>query len=212
IVDDCALTGLRFKTTIQKIERPQIGFFHLLSDPALRNQMMAVEEKVTWCLAASDLYERVSGNSQSGKGLPAALAQDRYLIKDLIQPIFPWNEPAMPIVMPFSDEIVDGWHLFPPHLVYKNRHALDLPPLDAYLAPVWQVPSRIAYRWHAKRLTLLQLDTQESYVLADQQAAIWRMLAVYGEVPPMTNTNMGGAMVQPFVHALVQAKLIEHCA
>lgn len=188
----------------------EIHFFHLCSTPTLRKAILARETDVHTCLAPLDL-RTIGGHTPKDKkddgastSIAAALATtstidigdtgidlgwDRYTTEQVEAVIFPWNEPSLPVVNPIagSDPSVQvGWRLFPPHLIYKNRHGLDLPPRPPGQGErrEWAAPGPLGYHWDIaeNRLTLLQFERQESYLLTGWPAAVWRGAAAYGKL------------------------------
>src|SRR5690606_11158703 len=60
IVDDCALTGSRFRQIMRETDRERVVFVHLCSSPELRNALMSQEPSLTHVVAAHDLHDLAS--------------------------------------------------------------------------------------------------------------------------------------------------------
>ena len=98
VVDDCALSGLRFAETLEQTVAPSVVFAHLFSHPSLRESIWEHEPRVSGCYAGQDLrdladelldedravweerWHRRSDGRAYWFGLPEHVC-------------FPWNEP-----------------------------------------------------------------------------------------------------------------------
>ena len=132
VVDDCSLTGLRFKEVLARSASTHVVFAHLYSHPDLRCGILGANRRAP-PLAARDLA-----------GLPGAdvlpihdegvahawepLALTRAYWSGATAPIaFVWSEPLIHIRDSFSGQVESGWRFVPPHLCTKNRMDLGYP-------------------------------------------------------------------------------------
>lgn len=186
LVDDCALSGARFRTALQARDSPRVVFAHLYSHPALRAAIVESEESVDGCLAARDLndyarelygddYERWRTSAwEHVSGKPYWLG-----LPDLV--CFPWSEPDRPIWNPASEALEEGWRLLPPHRCLKARAGLGPPPLPVE-EPEWQVAAGVITLTRGERIWLYSLTTDQVHALAGTGAEMWLALATWGSI------------------------------
>ncbi len=186
LVDDCALSGARFRETLAVVASPRVVFAHLYSHPELRAAIVEREPRVERCLAVADLadharqiygeeYERwrAAGQERLGGG-PYWLG-----LPDLV--CFAWSEPDRPIWNPVSEELEEGWRLLPAHRCLKSRAELGPPPAPV-AAPAWQVADGVASARCDGRIWLYSLDSDRVYSLEGVAVDMWNVLAGWGSV------------------------------
>lgn len=138
IVDDCALTGKRFKETLKKYAGREVWFCHLASAVPLRDAILKEESCVEGCMASIDL-EMLDADD-----LNSFSAGGRYLNRAVAHIAFPWTEPGLPVSL--NGKIIDGWRLLPPHQVLGNWSMLGLSPWASAIAPEMQLPPNVVWR------------------------------------------------------------------
>ncbi|MFK7801919.1 MAG: hypothetical protein AB8G95_09825 [Anaerolineae bacterium] len=173
IVDDCALTGKRFGQVLRRFDGREVWFCHLVSASELRKAILENEPNVKRCIAADDLTIR-----QKDLGEQMA-AENRYLNASVEHVAFPWTEPGMPVTVPFSDEVEDGWRLLPPHLVLGNWTLLQIPPCNQTVELDIQSSSQVIWRVSADGILLYEESRQRLFAVSGFAAEIWRGCAGY---------------------------------
>ena len=188
VVDDCALTGVRFGQMLSRIASDHVVFAHLYSCPELRRAITVTEPRVKFCIAAHDL----SDHALDLFGDPAEyrawrrlweerLGSTRYWLGQPDVVCFPWSEPDRPFWNPSSRNVESAWRFLPPHMCLKNKAELGLPPRSVS-GRAWQVPTKLVVGQFDSVLWLCRLDTQQVYALDGTAADMWRALAVYGDL------------------------------
>lgn len=172
VVDDCALTGKRFKQVLGRFEDRDIWFCHLASTSQLRRTILNEEPWVKGCIVADDLSIQ---NQAVAEQIPG---EDRYLNVSVEPVIFPWTEPGLPVTVPFSDKVEDGWRLMAPHLVLGNWSLLKLPPKKTEIADI-QSSSQIVWRLIDKTILLYEGSSRKLFELTGVAADLWKSCAGY---------------------------------
>jgi hypothetical protein len=133
VVDDCALSGARFRDHLEQLDTAHdVVFAHLYSTPQLRVAIEAAEPRVLACVAADDL--RDVAPDIHGDGYPAwrerwAERHPRdYWIGHPEPVCFAWNEPDVDMWNPVTLRTEPGWRLVPPERCMKNRPGRDASP------------------------------------------------------------------------------------
>lgn len=185
LVDDCALSGIRFRGVLGESEGSPVVFAHLYSHPAVRAAILEAEERVEACVAAIDLadhareiygddYERWRTSGRDHLGGPYWVG-----LPDLV--CFAWSEPDRPIWNPVSRVLEEGWRLLPPHRCLEARAELGPPPIPVE-DPTWRVANGVVGAAQDGRIWLYSLDTDQVYSLEGVGADMWRVLACWGSV------------------------------
>ena len=172
IVDDCSLTGKRFGETLRRFEGRDIWFCHLASTVELREAILLKEGKVKGCIAAEDLCLADDSKDPSLPNDP-----DRYLNRSISHVAYPWTEPGLPVVLPFSGDVQDGWHLIPPHMAKGNLAALNIPLVDGDYQPDIELPAGVVWRLIEDRVILFEAEGQTAIELRGDTAAVWKCCA-----------------------------------
>lgn len=138
VVDDCSLTGKRFRQTLKKNRGREVWFCHLASAEPLRDAILKEESSVKGCISAVNLelwdQNDLAGFSDIG----------RYLNRSVEHIAFPWTEPGFPVNL--NGKIVDGWRLLPPHQVLGNWAMLKLPAHADAIIPNIQLANGVVWR------------------------------------------------------------------
>ena len=186
LVDDCALSGVRFRGVLAASGAERVVFAHLYSHPALRAAIVDREERVESCLAAVDLADharRVYGDDYERwrAAGEARLGPGRYWLglPDLV--CFAWSEPDRPFWNPVSRELEEGWRLLPPHRCLEARGELGPAPAGMD-APAWRVAEGVTRGRFEGRVWLHALETDRVFSLEGVGAEMWRVLAGWGSV------------------------------
>ena len=142
VVDDCALSGIRFGRFLRRLSHEKIIFAHLYSYPELRSAIERREGAVVACIAAQDLRDADS-NAGGGGTLDRdfemkwtkQFGEEGYYLRRTEQLGFAWAEPDRIIWNPTSGEIEDGWGLLPPALCLKRRSSVKSNALVVQVQP-----------------------------------------------------------------------------
>jgi hypothetical protein len=186
VVDDCAISGLRFKQFLDGCPSRRIVFAHLYSHPALRAAIEAREPRVLACVSAEDLREV----SQS---VPPEHEQRRreriergecYWIGSTEALCFPWNEPDRSFWNPITGRQEKAWKIVPPEFCSKNHPAPGITPVPVQIQPEGKGPlrpsARAVFGDLAGRIALCDLETGRCFGLEGVAAELWRALLVHG--------------------------------
>jgi hypothetical protein len=182
VVDDCALTGARFRSFLQTLEHETILFAPLYSPPALREAILHQETRVSACLSAQDLSS-FALDTMAVDGRPPA---EFYWAGRTEALCFPWNEPDRTVWNPASRNWDLAWRIVPPELCLKNRPApgQDLIPVQAQPEGTGPLrPSgRALFAEAGESISLFDLETSQGFSLTGTAADLWRALLRHGEI------------------------------
>lgn len=115
VVDDVAVTGLRFGEFLENLDSRQVVFAHLLSHPDLRSAIESRTPRVTACISAGDLHDH--GNAHLGEAYEgwkrASSMPGRYWLGLPDHVLTPWSETDVGLWRDSPDEarlgIQFGW-------------------------------------------------------------------------------------------------------
>ncbi|MEW6636304.1 MAG: PqqD family protein [Actinomycetota bacterium] len=189
VVDDCALSGVRFGRYLERLENRRVVFAHLYSPPELRRAIEDGERREVVCVSARDLQDHAPG--RLGDEYPAwrrrwmdRMDERGYWVGQPDHVCFAWNEPDVGIWNPVSGREESGWRLLPPELCLKNRPSRT--PIPVQVQPAGAGPLRpspgVLYGELEGRILLGHLESGESFVLEDVAADMWRALVKHGSV------------------------------
>jgi hypothetical protein len=186
VVDDCAISGLRFKQFLDTCPHPRITFAHLYSHPALRAAILEREPRVLDCVSAADLRE-------TPQEVPPEQEQRRreriehgecYWIGSTEALCFPWNEPDRLFWNPATGRMEKAWRIVPPALCSKNRPVPGTVPVPIQIQPEGKGPLRPSQRAVFGELdgtlVLCDLEAGQCFSLEGVAADLWRALLVHG--------------------------------
>lgn len=185
VVDDCAISGARFRTFLHSVEAGQVIFASLCSAPGLRAAIEAAEQRVVACLSGFDLHDRAP--DLLGADYPdwSRRWRDRfsgYWEGHTEHICFPWNEPDVAIWNPAAEQVERGWRVIPPHLCLKNRLGPASPRLS--VLPETSGPLRpttsVIYGTVGDRLLLVDLDGKRVVDLDPVAADTWTAIVETG--------------------------------
>jgi hypothetical protein len=191
VVDDCALSGARFRNFLRRCPSQQVVFAPLYSHPDLRAAILACEPRVLACLSAHDLRDH--GPETYGAKYPTWREQWRTRLGDtgywIGQPdhiCFPWNEPNRNVWDPITEEIKPAWKILPSEWCLKNRLSPGLSPVPVQTQPEGKGPlapsARVVFCEINGQTIIGDLETGKSFGLTDVAADLWRGIVVYGNL------------------------------
>ena len=207
VVDDCSLTGLRFKQVLARSPSAHVVFAHLYSHPDLRRGILERESRVRCCLAARDLAVMPGGqcpspHEETWEPMPLTRA---YWSGAAAPIAFAWSEPVIHVRDPFSGQVESGWRFASPQRCTKNRVDLGVP-LGPAAPRRWQAPEDLVVGQLDGVLWLARTLTGAIHSFRELAADAWRGLAAYGD-EELTLDFL--AERYPLDRAALQAKLAE---
>lgn len=190
IVDDCAITGVRFSRILMECKNPQVVFAHLYSHPDLRNAIQTRETRVLACLSAHDLFDHAP--RKLGGDYPAwretwlgRFGDSCYWIGQPDHLCFAWNEPDVTIWNPVTGEMEPGWRFGSPANCLKNQPLAGQSFLRLQVQPEGKGPLRpsakVIFAEVEGQIVVADADTKESFALTDVAAGIWRAIVEHGD-------------------------------
>ena len=226
VVDDCAITGARFGRFLRHLNGQRVVFASLYSHPDLRSAIESREDRVVACLSAQDLNdhgpENMGGDYAAWKKKwKERSGEDRYWVGQPDHICFPWNEPDVGVWNPDTGQVERGWHAVPPSHCLKNRSTSGDPSIPVQVQPEGKGPLKpaehILFGDIGERIVVANVESQESFGLADVAADIWRSVVKEGDeegvVASLRNSyditeEVLRADVQSFVSQLVTKGLL----
>ena len=189
VVDDCALTGLRFARFVERYRDYDIVFAPLYSHPDLRAAIEEREPHVLACMSAQDLHDHAP--EAFGDEYPQWRSQwlDRsdeacYWIGQPDRVCFPWNEPDIAIWNEAASQEQQGWRVVPPAWCLKNRAAPGETPRRLQVQPAGEGPLRpskeVLYGHLNEEVIIARVETKEAYSLTGVAASMWEALIRHG--------------------------------
>ncbi|MCE8034667.1 PqqD family protein [Halomonas sp. MCCC 1A11057] len=126
VVDDCALSGVRFQQFLQRCDTPAVIFCPLFAPRELCRAIERVESRVLACLNAEDL--RDVAPEWFGEAYPRWLRErreriggDAYWCGIAEYVAFAWCEPETKYWDAGTGRFEAGWNAWPPSLCLKRR-------------------------------------------------------------------------------------------
>lgn len=126
VVDDCALTGARFRELLHEIPGREIIFAPLFSPPELRGAIEDSEERVLACVSGADLTDHAP--RRLGEEYPEWRKRWRQRSGDAVywvgQPdhlVFPWSEPEEAVWDEVRRAEAPALGVVPPELCMSRR-------------------------------------------------------------------------------------------
>ncbi|WP_262504737.1 PqqD family protein [Salinibacter ruber] len=130
VVDDCALTGSRFRRFLQKYPDREVIFTPLYAHPELCEAIERDEPQVTACVNVRDLHDYASerfGNNHSEwqARWHERHPDSRYWIGRTEHLCFPWGETDTVTWNPKEERVEQGLSVVPPEHRLKTRPGAD---------------------------------------------------------------------------------------
>ncbi len=184
VVDDCAITGLRFRAVTKSYTDRNIIFTPLYSSPELRDAIEIRESRVIACISAQDLVD-CSREIECGKQAfeeiwQKRLGDDRYWIGLPEYICFAWNEPDRLFWNPVTNNVERGWNILPPEICIKNRVSY----IPVYIQPSSEgqlrPPEHVIFSENNDTVVLGDLESKKTYRLNGTAATIWKTIIESG--------------------------------
>ena len=185
VVDDCAISGLRFRQFLDSCPGRRIVFAHLYSHPALRAAIEEREPRVIACVSAADLREidREVPPEHRRRRQERIARGEGYWIGSTEALCFPWNEPDRSFWNPETGRQERAWRIVPPEFCRKNQAAPATVPVQ--VQPEGKGPlrpsSRVVFGDLQEQTVLCDLKTGACFGLEGVSADLWSALLEYGQ-------------------------------
>jgi Coenzyme PQQ synthesis protein D (PqqD) len=182
VIDDCALSGVRFAQFLSRCPASRIHFAPLYSSPALRQNLRAREPRVASCQSAADVVESPLPEGFAGwPEDPLDPWRDvRYGFGPTEAICFPWNEPNRALWNPQLGRYQTAWRVVPAELCAKNRPDPRFYHPPVQLQPEGRGPlrpsSRVLFGEAGGEVVLCDLDSGDCFQLAGSGSDFWRAL------------------------------------
>lgn len=226
VVDDCAITGLRFREFLQACPSMEITFVNLCSHPALRSAIEEHEPRVTTCISAQDLRDyapqQLGDEHEAWRERWLTRSPDAYWVGLTEHVCFPWSEPDVGVWNPVTEREEVGWRLMPPELCLKNRSGLERAGDRLQVQPLGPGPLRAAPEVVFGRLRdqviIANVETGETFVLTGVAADMWSAITSVGHLSEVRASVLQqydveeaelGNDLERFVDELIGRKLLE---
>lgn len=196
VVDDCALSGVRFEEFMRYLESPHVVFAHLYSSPELREAVEVREAGRVTCLSAHDLrdyaQERLGEQHPDWRRRWLERTDRRgYWVGQSEHVCFAWNEPDFGFWNPVTEREENGWRFVPPELCLKNRPTSDAHSVSVQFQPQGKGPlepsDSVLFGEFEGQVAIGNLKTGESLVLEGVGADMWRVIVEYGNLEEAAN-------------------------
>lgn len=197
VVDDCALSGVRFERLLERLENRRVVFAHLYSPPQLREVIEARELRRVTCVSACDLRDHAP--ALQGEGYDAwrerwlaRMDHHGYWVGQPDHVCFAWNEPDSSVWNPVTEREESGWRFVPPELCLKNRLPPGEKPIQVQVQPAGKGPlgpsSHVLFGELEGEVVVGDLETKECFTLSDVGADMWRAIVRHGNLEEAMET------------------------
>ncbi len=201
IVDDCALTGLRFREVLADVAAPHVVFAHLYSAPELRHALEA-DLRIATVIAARNLTDRAPALLGDGyaawRDRWATRAGDQTSWVGITERLaFPWSEPDATFWNAATERDEASWKLVPPAFCAGNiAHPQPAVHLDAPAdSPIRPTATTLWARVGDETL-VANRTSGRMYSLQDVAAHMWHALVEYGDLD-VAATRLAGVFDAP---------------
>lgn len=231
VVDDCALSGVRFGEFLNRLESSRVVFAHLYSSPELREAIEVRELGRVTCLSAHDLRDYAQENLGEQHLAWQRRWLDRmghhgYWVGQSEHVCFAWNEPDFGFWNPITEKEENGWRFIPPDLCLKNRSMSGAQSVSVQFQAQGKGPlgpsSSVLFGEFEGQVAIGNLKTGASFILEGVGADMWRVVVEYGNLEKAADAllkiyEIDGATLradlQAFVEDLLSQNLLEkNCA
>ena len=185
VVDDCALSGLRFREFLRSraTGANTVVFAHLYSHPDLRREVERREAQVAAAMAARDLRDvapEIYGEELSAwrSRWKQRDADNVYMIGRFEHLSFPWSEPDLTFWDETEQRARLGWRLVPPEACLKNRAAVPQGATRLQMQGqehgAMQLATGTLYGEIGDQVLVAQLESGQVISLEGVSADLWR--------------------------------------
>ena len=193
VVDDCALSGVRFRSVLAGLPSDDVIFAPLYAPAELRRRIVRHEPRLRDCLSAHDLQDEAPERLGAGHAdwLRAERGRDggrSYWYGQYPPLSFAWNEPDSTFWNPETGRPERAWNLVPPEhclktLIGWDPDAARIQVNEDGLGPLFAAKD-VLYADFGDRIVLAEAGTGQTHALDDVAADMWRALMRRGDVKP----------------------------
>lgn len=190
LVDDCALTGARFRERLARLPEGEVAFATLFSPPELRAAIEGEERRVVACVGGRDLPDHAARRlgSEYGEWVRRWRRRSGRRVYWIGQPdhlVFPWSEPQESIWDDERGRESPAFSVAPPELCLARRApATGGPDVGVQVQPRGRGPLRPAPHLLWGRLegvvVIRDPDRARALTLEGTAATMWRELVREG--------------------------------
>ena len=187
IVDDCAISGARFREILGTC-RGRVVFAPLYSPQPLRAAIQATEDRVIDCLSGEDLREipaRPSAEHQERRRQRIERGEC-YWIGSTEPLCFPWNEPDRTLWNASTQRHERAWRIVPSELCLKNHPAPGRRPIPVQAQPEARGPLRPSrqalFAEISGEIAVCSFHDGQVFRLGDTGSALWRGVVTGGSL------------------------------
>ena len=193
VVDDCAMSGARFRQVLARLPNRRIVFAALYAPPDLRAAIEEQEPRVEACISAYDLEDHAP--RRQGEHYPAwrewqrsSRREGAYWYGQYPPIAFAWNEPDAGFWNAATGQREKAWNLVPPELCMKNRAPASLEAARIQVqrdgpGPM-NPPGNVLFADVDDTILVADAVSGETYALRDVSADMWRALVGLGDLEP----------------------------
>lgn len=194
VVDDCALSGARFRERLASLDGGQVVFAPLFSVPALREAIEAAEPAVLACVSGRDLEDhaprRLGPDYAAWARAWRRRSGDRaYWVGQPDHLVFPWSEPEESVWDESRGEEAAALSVVPPELCLARRGAEARGP-EIQVQPRSPGPLRAAPEllWGTLDgyVVIRDPEADRALTLQGSAATMWRTLVRKGNLEDAT--------------------------
>lgn len=177
VVDDCALSGLRFQQFLSRETCSELVFCPLFANGDLCRIIEQRESRVWACIAAEAMPDRApyfqgADYQRWHQHWTEVMGSNGYWVGQLDYLAFAWGEPQSKIWNPDTAEVDTGWNVVPPSLCL-NRRAVVRP--DAAADPCGSPAARPRFQLLSHSGGFLRPAPRVLWAELDQAVAVARM-------------------------------------
>jgi hypothetical protein len=195
VVDDCALTGSRFRRFLRQHPGREVIFAPLYAHPELCASIERLESQVSACIHARDLHDYApeelgDDHSEWQARWHQRHSDKRYWIGRTEHLCFPWGEADTATWNPEREQVEQGLSVVPPKHRLKTHPETDehlregSDTVQVQPAPTGPIRpmSSVLFGTVADQTIVANLDSEVCLALDDTAAAMWHALVEHGTV------------------------------
>lgn len=205
VIDDCSLSGTRFRESLNRIVTHSVVFCPLYAPEALCASIVSREPRVVNCLAGASLRDTSPTSDDVGYSAwkhqrHAQLGGDGYWLGQTLGVAFAWCTPQTRRWDETEGRFMEGWDVVPPSRSLKRRRLLQrlegdpavdyLPPLTLNM-PISEADvrahDRVLWSCRGNEVIVAKIPQRAGigarvYSLAGISAEFWQLLMTHGSM------------------------------
>lgn len=192
VIDDCALSGRRFREQLESLHADRVVFAPLFSAPGLRDAIESAEPRVIACVSGRDLSDHARARHGEDyeawhRRWEARGAGESYWQGQPEHVCFPWTEPEVTVWNPAAEREEVGLGTVPPELCLKRRslRGRGTGSRRVQLQPEARGPLRpsdrvLYFDWRGECTVVVDVERDLSFRLEGTEAELWKALVEEG--------------------------------